>query len=481
MLIKNVLFDLNNVIENYKAYKTKIPKIIHRVLKDSGFHIDPNIQEKVNKEYNFLSGLLESTYIQHYPFFWEVLIKNVYNKKLDINQIRKIYSNYVQQYASEIEMYNDTKGILKYLKQRYRLGIIANGDSERIRKFLQKKQILKYFDTIVTSGNTPYSKPDRQLFNLALYGLKANPVNSIMVGDRLDSDVFGANRVGIWSVRIQRSRDRNQNPIYTLEDPELKVPDYTINKLTDLKTLTILSQETVLRQAVLLSGGKGTRMGKCTENTQKCAIKYKNIPIICRPVQAILNNDIKNLCFITFFKKSDIYKLIKKGIAYNAKTQIFDTGEKTTGDALYHIKDFLDDWFIYCHGDIIFDSVLLTQAIKRFYKNGCKKPVVCITKNPIAPTHPVIDLQNDIIRVVRGEKVHQLGKKQFYSIGLSILSKKIFFITSREKSSELMTEEYLSGMKKNSIELLEYNERWLHFCTEDDLYQRDINSETAKE
>lgn len=46
-------------------------------------------------------------------------------------------------------------------------------------------------------------KPSRRGFLSLLAQLQASPHQAVMVGDRLFTDIFGANRLGIYSIRIR--------------------------------------------------------------------------------------------------------------------------------------------------------------------------------------------------------------------------------------------------------------------------------------
>lgn len=73
----------------------------------------------------------------------------------------------------------------------FKLAVISNGKSERVNKFTAG------FDVPVISG---YLKPSKKGYLLALTALNARPKECAAIGDQLFTDVYGANRMGIFSV-----------------------------------------------------------------------------------------------------------------------------------------------------------------------------------------------------------------------------------------------------------------------------------------
>ena len=80
-------------------------------------------------------------------------------------------------------------------------------------------------DAIVTSHSLGWQKPHRRIFERALELAKVAPAEAVMVGDRIDADVWGASRLGIRTV-LRRT---------THEQPKMEVTaDAVISDLTEL-------------------------------------------------------------------------------------------------------------------------------------------------------------------------------------------------------------------------------------------------------
>ncbi len=84
-------------------------------------------------------------------------------------------------------------------------------------------------------------KPNPYLLKMALAYFGVEPENTILVGDRLDVDVFGANRLGIKSVHCRQGKYSGQTPEGLAEklgvDSSLLTPSYTIETIRELPGL----------------------------------------------------------------------------------------------------------------------------------------------------------------------------------------------------------------------------------------------------
>jgi len=137
--------------------------------------------------------------------------------------------------TTEYEVLIGVVEALGRLKGRYRLAIVSNtfswGDRD-VSKALSRKGLTEYFDAIITSVDAGSRKPDNRIYLKALDLLDCAPGEAIMVGDRVDTDIAGANKIGITSI-LCRWNDR-----YPVEvESEESLPDYIIGSIDELPAL----------------------------------------------------------------------------------------------------------------------------------------------------------------------------------------------------------------------------------------------------
>jgi len=122
----------------------------------------------------------------------------------------------------------DVFEVLTALKTRYRLGVISNtvgsGDAE-LADALEKAGILGLIDAMVTSRDFGKAKPDPAIYIEGARRLGVPLDETVMVGDRLDTDVAGALNAGIAGVWL---RHPGAIPIVGIE------PTHIIDRLGEL-------------------------------------------------------------------------------------------------------------------------------------------------------------------------------------------------------------------------------------------------------
>jgi len=137
--------------------------------------------------------------------------------------------------STDFKVLDGAEDALTELKKRYKLAIVSNtfswGDRE-VSGALNRKDLTKYFDAIVTSVDANSRKPDSGIFNKALSILRCAPSEAVMVGDRVETDIAGANRLGITSI-LCRWNGRYSADVNTEDD----LPDYIMASIRELPTL----------------------------------------------------------------------------------------------------------------------------------------------------------------------------------------------------------------------------------------------------
>lgn len=136
---------------------------------------------------------------------------------------------------AELEKVPYTDEVLKRLKEKYKLAVVTNTSTSKeddIRLALRKVGLEDYFDAVVTSVDIGHEKPDREIFCEALARLQVKPTEAVMIGNRIKTDVLGANRLGIVSVLFkwnERYREEISSPF--------EKPTYTIGSLEQLSEI----------------------------------------------------------------------------------------------------------------------------------------------------------------------------------------------------------------------------------------------------
>lgn len=128
---------------------------------------------------------------------------------------------------SRREPFPETAQALRELQARYRTAVLSNADDGFL---LPNLKLLDFqFETVLSSEMARSYKPQPELFQEMLRRLGLPPEQTLYVGDRHYEDAYGASRVGMNAVWIDRG-DRG------LRD-DLPLPAHRITSLLELSAL----------------------------------------------------------------------------------------------------------------------------------------------------------------------------------------------------------------------------------------------------
>ncbi len=139
----------------------------------------------------------------------EIIEKVLRKSKLEVLGVDLIQNAMTEFYRPEVEawqVYPDTIETLTALKNDgFKMGLISNAKSDwAVHAILQRRDLQKYFDVVITSAQLRIRKPRADIFNRALTALKTKPSEAVFVGDSLEADILGARALGIKSIHVCR-------------------------------------------------------------------------------------------------------------------------------------------------------------------------------------------------------------------------------------------------------------------------------------
>lgn len=174
------------------------------------------------------------------------------------------------------------------------------------------------------------------------------------------------------------------------------VPKVTLSK----GLLKILEKSKI--QAVIMAGGKGTRMYKDYPNVPKLLIPLKGKPLIDYLIEYLMRNGVNDIIICGGFLGDKVKEYIRRK-NYGVKIRLSIEGIPLgTGGALNSVKRFLAKDFFLIYGDVYTDMNL--QAMFDFHKKH--KALVTAAIHP--SVHPT---DSDLVEFNRGFRVTRIFKK----------------------------------------------------------------------
>jgi putative hydrolase of the HAD superfamily len=145
----------------------------------------------------------------------------------DVDLSEHVYRAFAAR-AHERQLFELREGIPELLDHLHarglHLGLAANQQHSIIAQ-LDARGIGRYFRHREASGTHGLCKPDVRLFLRACDGLGVQPVECIMVGDRIDNDVVPAKLLGMRTVLFRTGHHHAQQPRSWEERPDVEVHD----------------------------------------------------------------------------------------------------------------------------------------------------------------------------------------------------------------------------------------------------------------
>ena len=108
--------------------------------------------------------------------------------------------DYVQLCPTKTNLFPHAHETLKYLDSKYTLHLISNGFKESTQMKVDNTSIGGYFRHIIISETVGINKPDKAIYEHALSMAGAKKCESVMIGDSLEADVYGAMNFGIDAI-----------------------------------------------------------------------------------------------------------------------------------------------------------------------------------------------------------------------------------------------------------------------------------------
>lgn len=127
-----------------------------------------------------------------------------------------------------------------------------------------------------------------------------------------------------------------------------------------------------IKTAVILCGGKGTRLGQLGKKIPKCLVKIHKKPIIWYIIKTLKKNSFNHLILPIGYRGKMVKKYLNQKDFQDLKIQIIPTGENTNiAKRIFLIKErIISKDFLLLNGDAIFDL-----NVKKIYETHTKNKI----------------------------------------------------------------------------------------------------------
>tara|TARA_B100000676_G_scaffold273854_1_gene292879 strand:- start:893 stop:1582 length:690 start_codon:yes stop_codon:yes gene_type:complete len=218
--IKNIFFDLDHTLWDFDKNSDLT---FFKILQKNNIKIDVN---KFLFEYHPINRKYWDMYRENrvsksdLRFFRLSDTFNKLNYKVDDDIINKLAIDYIEHLSDFNNLIPDTFLVLEELKLKYNMHIITNGFKEVQRRKLEKSKLINYFKTVTISEDVGVKKPDKLIFEHAIFSAKAKIENSIMIGDNYHADILGASALGMRAIyfNFHKTDEQRRENVIVIEN-----------------------------------------------------------------------------------------------------------------------------------------------------------------------------------------------------------------------------------------------------------------------
>jgi putative hydrolase of the HAD superfamily len=211
--IRAVFFDFGGTLFDYATIAPGERESIIELARWGGVEADPQVirrayraaLERVFAEY------LPRAYYLHRDLSRAVLheMTRSFAAALTEDHLTRYWTMQRQRHARDFVLREGVRETLSMLRARgIHVGLVSNIDDDQLTHLLALARIEEQFDSILSSEQARSCKPDPSIFSEALRRAGCPPHEVLFVGDSLQQDIAGANRVGLRSVLIWSDPDR---------------------------------------------------------------------------------------------------------------------------------------------------------------------------------------------------------------------------------------------------------------------------------
>ncbi len=218
MVIKAVLFDLDNTLIDFMEMKKLATIAAARAMIDAGLEMKED--EAVDKLYE----MYKTFGIEDQEIFNKFLEK--VQGKVKYRVLASGIAAYRRVKSGQLIPYPHTRKILIKLKEKgLKLGIVSDAPKLQAWLRLAESNLLDFFDFVIAVGLTGMEKPHKMPFEKAVKNLKLKPDEIVFVGDNPQKDILGAKKFGMKTALAKYGQ--------VIQDKNIK-SDYVLESLDDL-------------------------------------------------------------------------------------------------------------------------------------------------------------------------------------------------------------------------------------------------------
>jgi len=202
-MIKHIFFDLDHTIWDFDKNAEETLQELYEIykLRELGLlSASEFIQRYTENNHSLWAqyhlGLISKELLRAERFRKTFIELGVHPEKVP----HQFEEDYVKISPTKTNLFEGAEKVLAYLQKKYTLHIISNGFRETTLTKMDLSGLNPYFSNVIISEEVGVNKPDKAVFQYALNKANASLEESIMIGDSLEADIYGAMNFGMKAI-----------------------------------------------------------------------------------------------------------------------------------------------------------------------------------------------------------------------------------------------------------------------------------------
>jgi len=219
--------------------------------------------------------------------------------------------------------------------------------------------------------------------------------------------------------------------------------------------------------AFIVAGGKGSRLGKLGEYTQKCMLELWGKPMLYYLIVLLRNAGCSKIVIAVNHLSEQIKNYFKDGKEFSVEIEYVEDNFLSTYDALYKSLKQLNSRILYIHANILFQNMLLENIISLGNQQD-KNVIAVFPSDNLNLKHAQVSLNND--NNILAIDLKGFNKKYSYTFLGVAYYKKQDFIAHYNGDSSGMVEKLIQQLLDIGTKIFAYQYQgdWRHIETESD-------------
>ena len=214
MSTRAVLFDFGGTLYDYRCFARAEAETLVATARAAGVEAPADALARAQREAmkRVFADYRDRPFYLHKDLFEDALRATLASLGASVDDALLARHRRMQwdAHARDFALRPGVRKTLEELRARgLHVGMVSNIDDDQLEHLLEVAGVRPHFDSVLSSEAARSCKPAPGIFEQALRRAGCDPDQAVFVGDSLFHDVGGANRLGMRSVLIWHSADRD--------------------------------------------------------------------------------------------------------------------------------------------------------------------------------------------------------------------------------------------------------------------------------